>query len=296
MPHQVKIDVPLRYPARTRDAASVRRVRGLVRECGVHGLGVSNAAGWDAAWSVTRTHAIEMRNVADCWIKGVASFPSPIAPAAGPGAGAHLLSGGILIADAKAVTVAETHLGFSQNRGPGGNGYVFEVQRGSEILMRDSTAQAGRHNFIQNWGFGTTGCVFLRVESRGGVSMSDAGDTLGFTGLSEFHHSLATANLIDSSVFDDGFSIVNRGSESTGAGHAGTENVLWNLRGQGLLRSLQFGAGYVIGTQGLYVVTESPLPMGAGTTPIDHVEGLDVGGALVPASLYDDQRARRLGL
>lgn len=294
-PHRIALDVPLRYPAKLRDGASVRRVRSLLRECGVEGLGLANAAAWDAAWAATRTHVLEMRNVADCWVRDLASFPSPMAPPSGPGAGAHLLSGGILLADAKAVTVADTHLGFAQNRGDGGNGYVFEVQRGSEILVRDSQAESGRHNFIQNWGFGTTGCVFLRLASKDGVSMVDK-DTPGLAGLSEFHHSLATANLIDSSTFDDGFSIVNRGDESTGAGHAGTENVLWNLRGKGILRSLQFGTGYVIGTQApLYVVTESPLPMGAGTQPVDHLEGLDAADTLVPASLYEDQRARRLG-
>ena len=71
---------------------------------------------------------------------------------------------------------------------------------------------------------------------------------LGLVGYSEFHHSLATANLIDSSIFHDGFSIINRGSYSSGAGHTGTENVFWNTSGTGLLRSQQYGWGYVIGT------------------------------------------------
>jgi len=294
VPNRIELDVPIRYPAKLRDQASVRRYVGLLRECGVESLGVSNAVDWDAAWTVTRTHAIEIRNAKDCWVRDVASFPSPVAPPSGPGASAHLVSGGVLITDAKRVTVADTHLGFAQNRGDGGNGYIFEVQRGSEILFRDCSADAGRHNFIQNWGFGTTGCVFLRVESRNGSMRTSKDDDFEWTGLSEFHHSLALANLIDSSTFDDGFSIVNRNGESTGAGHTGTQNVLWNLKGTGTLRSLQFGTGYVIGTQGLYPVTESPLPMGVGTAPVDYVEGLEQGDTLEPASLYEDQRAKRL--
>ncbi|WP_044238312.1 glycosyl hydrolase family 28-related protein [Chondromyces apiculatus] len=293
-PHRVVLDVPLRYPAKVRDLASLRRVRGLVRACGVESLGVSTAVGWDAAWTAARTHAIALRNVADCWIRDVASFPSPAAPESGPGAGAHLMSGGVLLADAKQVTVADTHLGFAQNRGVGGNGYLFEVQRGGEILIRDSQGEAGRHNFIQNWGFGTTGCVLLRVESRGGAAMLDKDESLDLTGMSEFHHSLAMANLVDASLFDDGFSIVNRNEESTGAGHTGTQNVLWGLRGEGVVRSLQFGVGYLIGTQGLSTVLESPLPMGQGTEPVDWSEGLDQGALLEPASLYEDQLRRRL--
>jgi hypothetical protein len=236
-----------------------------------------------------------MYRVVDSWIRDVASFPSPIAPTSGPGAGTHLQSGGILVSEAKRVSVTGTTLGFSENRGDGGNGYVFEVQRSSEVLFRDDTGDSGRHNFIQNWGFGTTGCVWSHVHSLNGLAMVTKDDTVSPTGLSEFHHSLATANLIEQSTFDDGFSIVNRGTESTGAGHTGTQNAIWNVNGTGMVRSLQFGVGYLIGTQQIYPVTDSPLPMAQGTMPIDWVEGLDRGAALVPASLYDDQRARRLG-
>ncbi|TKD06449.1 glycosyl hydrolase family 28-related protein [Polyangium fumosum] len=292
-PHRITLDVPLRYPAKLRDGASLKRVTGLLRECGVESLGVSNAVSWAEAWAASQVHAIDLRRVVDCWIKDVASFPSPAAPAEGPGSGAHLASGGILLEETTRVTVQHVSLGLAQNRGGGGNGYLFEIRRSNEILIADSEGDGGRHNFIQNWGFGTTGCVFLRIQSKNGESLTDMNDASGFTGLSEFHHSLATANLIDASTFDDGFSIVNRNDESTGAGHTGTENVLWNNRGKGALRSLQFGTGYVIGTEGLYVTTESPLPMALGTQPVDWVEGLDEGDALDPPSLYEDQRSRR---
>ncbi|MEZ4306880.1 MAG: hypothetical protein R3F14_02370 [Polyangiaceae bacterium] len=295
-PHVLALDVPLRYPAKVRDAASVRRETGYLTGVGVEKLSVANAASWDEAWAVTRNHAIEFGHVADGFIVDVASFLSPGAPPSGKGAGAHLLSGGILVRESKRVTVARTHLSSPQNRGPGGNGYLFEIQRSSEVLIRASTGTAGRHNFIQNWGFGTTGCVMSEVESRDGKAFVDKGSTTGFTSLSEYHHSLATANLVEASLFDDGFSTVNRNGESTGAGHTGTEDVFWNVRGKGMLRSMQFGVGYVIGTAGVSVVTESPLPMSVGTEPVDFVEGVDRGADLEPASLYDAQRALRLGL
>ncbi|MBK8256085.1 MAG: hypothetical protein IPK82_25880 [Polyangiaceae bacterium] len=294
-PAVLTVDVPLRYTLKTRDSASVRRVSGMIDHVGVESLGVANAASWEEAWAQTRSHVIEMAHVRDGYIKNVESFVSPQAPTSGDGAGAHLLSGGILVRESKRVTVDHVTLGLPQHRGPGGNGYLFEVQRSSEVLTVDSVAKNGRHNFIQNWGFGTTGCVLLRVESSGGKAYADQNST-GFTSLGEYHHSLATANLVDSSTFDDGFSTINRNGESTGAGHTGTQNVFWNVRGKGMLRSMQFGVGYIIGTQDLSVVTESPLPMFTGTEPVDYVEGQNQGADLEPSSLYENQRSKRLML
>jgi hypothetical protein len=293
-PNVITLDVPLRYPAKVRDGASVRRETGYLTGCGVESLAVANAAGWDEAWAVDRSHAIALVHAADGFVRDVASFPSPGAPASGDGAGAHLLSGGILVRESKRVTVQGVDLAAPQNRGPGGNGYLFEIRQSSEVLVQDSRGTGGRHNFIQNWGFGTTGCVLHRVESREGKAFTSKDVSVGGTAFSEYHHSLATANLVDSSLFDDGFSAVNRNGESSGAGHSSAQSAFWNVRGEGLLRSLQFGWGYVIGTTGLQVVTESPLPMGLGTEPWDMVEGLDRGADLVPPSLYEDQRERRL--
>jgi hypothetical protein len=239
---------------------------------------------------------LELDGVADCWITDVASFVSPAAPASGDGVNTHVQSGGLLVQRSKRVTVANTALERSQNRGSGGNGYLFEVRQSSEVLFADCVGRDGRHNFIQNWGFGATGIVWLRVTSSGGRAYPSQGFPLASVGLSELHHSLATANLVDSSRFDDGWGMVNRGSESTGAGHTGTENVVWNARGRGDIRSLQFGWGYVIGADPrLDVITTIGPGAGAGTEPEDWVEGDGAAETLVPQSLYEDQLARRLG-
>jgi hypothetical protein len=291
----VTVDVPLRYPAKLRDQASIEKQTGYLSECGIESLAIGNAVAWDAAWAENQVHAVALSGVKDCWVNDVHSFAPPAAPTAGPGAGAHLQSGGILVANAKRVTVAKTELGAAEHRGGGGNGYVFEVLQSNEILSRDLVASAGRHNFIQNWGFGTTGCVWLRVHSSGGVAWLSK-DQPGLTGSSEFHHSLALANLIDASTFDDGWAIVNRGSESSYAGHTGTQNAMWNLRGQGVLRSRQFGDGFVIGTRDITVQTSlaGVVLDGAGTQPEDYSEGLGTGATLAPQSLYEDQLAKRL--
>jgi hypothetical protein len=312
-PHAVTLDVPLRYPARVSEQASLRREVGVLREVGVESLGLANATTWEGAWALTQVHALGLAGVADAWVRDVATFASPFAPSEGKGSGAHLLSGGLLVIHAKRVTVTDTRLERAQNRGGGGNGYLFEIRQSSEVLFADCTAFAGRHNFIQNWGFGATGVVWLRVTSSGGVMQSGdpAGSLISTTGHSEFHHSLAMAALIDASRFDDGWGAVNRKRESSGAGHTATESVLWNTSGAGMIRSYQYGHGYVIGTAPeLEVKAEhEPLPEAfaeapelwwalvawEGAEPQDWVEGAGVGATLDPPSLYEDQLARRLG-
>jgi len=295
-PHAVHIDVPLRYPAWTRDQASIRREHGYLTDCGVEGLGLANAVGWSDAWAQNQIHALELRGVADCWVRDVASFASPGAPSRGRGAGTHLQSGGIVVRGSKRVTVADSSMEKPENRGGGGNGYLFEVRTSSEILFRDCVAKAGRHNFIQNWGFGATGIVWLRVHSEGGVAALSEAIPFGQVGYSEFHHSLATANLIDSSQMDDGWSAVNRGSYSSGAGHSATENVLWNTVGAGTIRSFQFRHGYVVGTAPTITVRTNPvLGEGDGANPDDWHEGIGEAATLEPQSLFEDQLRRRLG-
>lgn len=302
-PQRIFLDVPLRYPAKVRDLASVRRESGYLREVGVESLGISNVVAVADAWSQNLVRAIQFTGVADGWVSAVESFASPLAPTSGGYAGYHLQSQGISIQGSKRVSVTDCVLGFAENRGGGGNGYLYEVMESNEVLFRDDVGVLGRHNFIENFGFGTTGCVWLRVHSSDGrCDLSAEWGDLGIAGVcaSEFHHSLATANLIDSSTLDDGWKALNRYTESTGAGQTGTENVFWNTRGGGTLVSMQYGLGYVIGTEGVTVQTTGTLATYPhaymGTEPEDFTEGLEAGAELMPQSLYENQRARRLGL
>lgn len=286
----VTLDVPLRYALKTRDDADLRVERGHLTECGVVGIGLSSAVDWDAAWSVDRNHALGFERVADCFVRDVQSWPG----LSGDGEH-HLQSGGLIVSRSRRVTVAESTLERAQNRGSGGNGYLFEIRQSDDVLIRDSVARAGRHNFIQNWDFGTTGCVFLRTLSEEGQAWSSKGGSGITTGLSEYHHALAMANLVDDSVAHDGWGAVNRMMWSSGAGHTSTQGVFWNVRGQGQLASLQYGRGYVVGTEGLAVrTTVSDVYDSAGTAPEDWVEGLEAAAGLVPQSLYEDQLQRRL--
>lgn len=298
-PHQVTVDVPLRSAALVANQASLRPVAGYLEEVGVESLGLANAVDHFDAWTEDQVHVLELRGVKDGWVRDVASFAPPGLTQADPLAdGSHLQSSGVLVRDSKRVTVSDSSMQRSQHRGGGGNGYLFEVRVSSEILFADCVATHGRHNFIQNWGFGATGIVWLRVRSEDGLAELGPGfPGVGSVGLSEFHHSLATANLIDNSFSTDGWGATNRKQWSSGAGHCATENVFWNTRGDGAqLQSLQFGWGYVIGTwPGVNVFTDPAASAGEGTAPEDFVEGEGLGAGLVPVSLYEDQLSRRLG-
>lgn len=289
-PHRVRLDVPLRYPAQRRDQAGLRRETGYLGEVGVEDLGISSAAAPDAAWTVVRSHVIALNGVADGWVRGVRSFASPHPQAAGK----HLLCGGLLVRDSARVTVSDTELRAAQNRGEGGSGYLFEIGTSSEILVRDSVGAEGRHNFIQNWDFGTSGCAFLRVHTAGGRAFTGPNDPLPLGAASEFHHSLAMACLIDGALIDDGWQAQNRLYWSSGAGHTATEIAFWNSRGEGAITSLQYGWGYVIGTRGVGLYTDPRSLGGDGTAPVDYVELEGEGDRLEPESLYEDQlRLRR---
>jgi hypothetical protein len=290
----ITLDVPLRSAVSVRDGASVRVEQGLLHDVHLRDLAISNATDDDIARASDRVHAVAMEGVRDATITNVTSF----APA---GASGDLQSGGILVNNSKRVTIANTTLRNAQNRLVGGNGYLFDLISSNEVLIVDSVGENGRHNFIQSWGFGTSGCVFRRITSRGSTAVSVVfGFDVPLPASSEFHHSLATANLIENSIIDDGFIGANRGDESSGAGHSATQNVFWNVQGNGTVRSLQHGWGYVIGTAPTLTTTTnidfvSPGTTGSGTTPADHVEGAGQAASLDPAELSTDQLRRRSG-
>lgn len=286
----LELDVPLRHDVLIRDGASVRRVEGYLAEVGLEGVSVSNATDSDTAWAHTQVSVVELRHVKDSWVRGVESY------GAGPD-GAHLQSKGVSVVGSVRVSVLDSTMQDPQHRGEGGNGYLFEVSQSSEILFADLVARNGRHNFIQNWEFGTSGCVFLRCHSEGSVAYLQQDFPSPLPAYSEFHHSLAMANLIDNCVLEDGWSAINRGMWSSGSGVSATESVFWNPSGAGRILSKQAGHGYVVALPTTDVDTNLtglhffPQDM---TAPEDFVEWVPVDAELEPQSLYEDQRARRL--
>ena len=286
----LSLDVSLPYALKTRDGARIEKVDGLLTEVGMVGIGVSDAADWEAAWALDQVHAVAFEGVDQAFMQDVVSF-------AGPGADGdfHLQSGGVMVRNSRRVTIADSHFANPQHRGEGGNGYLIDLRTSNQVLVRDSSAINGRHNLIQNWDFGASDLVFLRTHSEGSEAYTSSTDTRGTAACSETHHALAIAVLVDQSTVDDCWKMVNRLSYSSGAGHTATESVFWNLQGSGSLTSHQFGRGYIIGTALTEVTTEViEIYESLGTAPEDFREGIGEAATLEPPSLFDDQLSRRL--
>ncbi len=296
-PNVITLDVPLRYPAKIRDGASVRKESGYLEECGIEALSVSNALEKSVAWAQGQVHCIGMTGVKDSWIYGVHSFESPVSVDEEE---KHLQSSGILIQSSKRVTVSNCRMEKAQHRGPGGNGYLFLVQQSNEVLFKECIGWDGRHNFIQGWDFGSTGIVWLRCDSAGSTVIEFYNDIpFLIRAYSEYHHSLAMACLVDSCIFTDGWATGNRHDYSSGAGHTATETVLWNTTGreEARIRSFNYGNGYVIGTKDIEVLVDTDIfDLHDGTEPTDFTEFIGEAAYLRPQSLYESQRNRRLGL
>ncbi|PAX09077.1 hypothetical protein [Sphingomonas lenta] len=282
----VTVDIPLRYPVKLRDNPRMYEPRAYFANLGLENVSIgmreNNTSGTGdndvytagtGAWEMDQATAVQVVLARHSWIRNVRSHrPSVNAR------DVHLLSNGIHItASTRSLTVQNVHLAKPQYRGFNGNGYLIYLD-GAETLVRDSSATAGRHNFLWT-GASTSGNVIYMTRSINGRLEDD------------FHGYLSPANLVDNHYLQNTrLNSINRQADSNGAGHTSSQSVFWNTRGNPewtltYIRSQQFGWGYVIGTQG----------RGTGGVDAtgDHVEGLGIGADLQPQSLYLDQKAKR---
>jgi hypothetical protein len=289
------LDIPIRYPLLLRDNARVSRTAAHIEEVGVENLSIgmisitSGSMGnddWDTpgtgAYEAHASSLIEVNHVVNGWIRNVKSFR----PAENHRY--HFLSTGIRLRFARSITVVGVDLRRSQYRGSGGNGYHFAIQ-GSDSLLTSCSSRDSRHNYTIA-GIAATGNVIHRSTAVDGELPVD------------FHAHLSPANLIDSMVLDDD-SIEAADRFHADHGFGTTQSVVWNVRGETdgwevdiglkkLIRTAQFGWGYVIGTSGPDNDVETPGHNHA--LPDDFVEGRGSGSDLVPESLYESQLQRRL--
>ncbi len=284
----ITVDVPHRYDGLVRDGVAIKLRSGYLSECGLERIGLTNAHDKGDAKDNDRNHLVRMDNVRDCWVDQVQTVHVH-----GDDDG-HVQSGGIKLFQSKSVTVRDSGFHNAQNRLERGNGYLVEVSQVSDVLIDNVEATNGRHNFIQNWGFGATGVVFKDCYSEGSRHFSGPLSWPGLPAFSEFHHSLATANLIDGGEWEDGWKAENRGEWSSGAGFSATENVFWNVGGNGKITSDQYGWGYIIGADEDMNIQISPGLGAVDGAPEDWVEEVPDNAVLTPQSLYDSQLEKRL--
>jgi hypothetical protein len=290
------IDIPLRLELKTRDNARVYKVAAHLSEVGIENLAIGmqenstpGTAGDEyntpgtGAYQMHDSFALVMNHVVDGWAVNVKSYRPPSNTR-----DIHVLSNGIDLLYTRNITVDSCELNKPQYKGEGGNGYLYSI-RGSDNLIKDSVAFGGRHNFN-----------FRSMHATGNVLFNDRASNGEL--VSDFHMHLSAANLMDNlTLHQEKFEAADRSPYGTiSHGVTTTQSVFWNTNGSqyrsgttSIIRSQQYGQGYVIGVRGS--ATGVDLSTTTKTAPADFAETASSGTLLSPQSLYVDQLQRRLG-
>lgn len=304
--NEITIDVPTRYALRLRDNARIYKTRPHIEGVGLEDFSIGNTESklngfgeedysvtGTGAYEVHSSHAIAFRQAVYSWARRIETFRPHENES-----GSHLVSNGLLLNQTRGVTVEDSVFENPQYRGGGGNGYGFTLQ-GNEDLLRNLTASKQRHGYDFKL-MTASGNVILRCRSNNPSLASD------------FHMHLSMSNLFDNTTLDGDFleAAVRPYGSPDYHGVTTTQSVFWNTNGLRymsgrafIVQSQQFGWGYVIGTRGPASAVRStpaafryttPVASSVDTSPEDFVEGVGKGDTLEPASLYEDQLARRV--
>jgi hypothetical protein len=312
---KIWLDAPTRWYLLTRDGARVYRVDEVLEEVGMENFSIGNTRHpstlnfgdgdysdpTKAAYEVHDSYMLSMERVRNSWVRNVRSF-NP-----GNNNGIHLLSNGLVLDWTRGVTVEDVEMQSTQYGGGGGNGYMIRLNSVNETLVKHSRAAYCRHGIVM-WRMQNSGNVMYRnLDEFTGVQLSNTGTLQNTGGRGSDHHGLFShSNLFDRHVLRQSFvEAAFRGTSGTSLPHSqsSSQSLYWNAEGKQyytgrsyIVHSEQGGRGYVIGTQGAANgAINTPKISGSGsfTTPVDRIEGIGLGETLEPASLYEDQLAKR---
>lgn len=297
----ITIDIPTRYPLKTRDNARVYKTVGRhIEEIGLEdfsiGMRENRKDGWGSAdyedegtgaYEVHRSYAVYFKQVANAWVQRVGSYRPQTNTK-----NVHIHSNGLNIFESRSITVRNTNFSNPQSLAGGGNGYCYTAA-GGDSLFEQNVAANCRHAYSlkKMW---ASGNVFLRNLSKNSLRPS------GFTMY------LSMANLFDNHILnEDAIEARYRHAGFPEHGHSTTQSVIWNTQGlryssggDYAVWSTQFEHGYVIGTRGPAANVKSTPTKEyqdwVETVPEDWVEGVGQGDSLEPQSLYEDQLAKRI--
>ena len=179
--------------------------------------------------------------------------------------------------DAKNISVVNSQFLDPVSQITGSRRYSFEIE-GQLNIVRDSTADSGRHDFVLNSPSPGPNVFFNNSATN---AQSDTGP----------HQRWSTGTLFDNiSVQGDNINIRNRGYFGTGHGWAGANMVVWNSAADGfIVQNPPTAQNWVIGSVGDIVEDTrfGPQPPGI----FDH-HGTPVG----TTSLYLQQLADRMSI
>ena len=145
-------------------------------------------------------------------------------------------------ADSKFVTTSESRSVLATGTITGSRRYTYNIEDGQLVLVADSTASEGRHDFVT--GSDVTGpSVF--VSGTATAANSDTGT----------HHRWASGILFDNiSVSGDAINIRDRGNMGTGHGWAGANSVVWNSKADSfIVQNPPTASNWLVGSVGTLV-------------------------------------------
>ncbi|MCX6180647.1 MAG: glycosyl hydrolase family 28-related protein [Bacteroidetes bacterium] len=308
----ITIDVPLRYALKTRDAACVFKLSGMISEVGLLDFSIANiqnpattgfgeedyTTSGTAAYNSHSSYVISMSTVVNGWMKNISTYQ----PSTNTSSKSQMLSNGILVQNSKNVTVDNCTMRYAQYGGGGGNGYAFRAAA-NEVLISNSTSTNVRHGFVFSsmW---CSGNVYYKCKDiKSGFQCGNTGNmtTSGYG--SDHHMHFSQSNLIDNCYTENsGFYAYYRPYGSDPKHRlTSTHTAYWNITSAGskayCVWTQQSRYGYAIGTSGAgnaVYTKENATGSAAKTDPVDIVEGVGKGATLSPQSLYQDQLTNRL--
>lgn len=310
------IDIPTRYMLKKNYDARVYLKTGMLSGVGLEGFSIGNIEhsgtnGWGtmdfddsskSAYDIHYSFAITFVNVMNGWIKGVESFKTDSNLT-----GCHLLSNAIRLKECRNVSVVDCVMQKTQYGGGGGNGYMFRMDDCNECFFERCTAAWARHGFSIN-GMSCSGNVLYKCFDKETGHQTGANGHEHTTGKSSDHHMwFSHSNLYDGCMAQNSwfeardryYDVMSEPKHNSTSAHS----VIWNTEcwvnsyQPFAVWSMQARYGYIIGTRGAVTAVRTDGYYSERTVisdPVDHVEGVGLGSALVPSSLYEDQWLRRM--
>jgi autotransporter-associated beta strand protein len=236
--NRIVVDAPITSAIETiYGGGTIQRYNGFTSGGRITNVGVENLVGQSLAtrdelnearaWSFVGVEAAE-----NVFIRQIESRYFPYAAT-------------LAAADSKFVTTSEARSLLATGTITGSRRYTYNVEDGQLVLVADSTASEGRHDFVT--GSNVTGpSVFVS-----GTATSAHADTGP-------HHRWASGILFDNiSVSGDRINIRDRGNMGTGHGWAGANSVVWNAKADGfIVQNPPTATNWLIGSVGT-LVTEA---------------------------------------
>lgn len=254
---------------------------GLMTNIGIENLRVdieipvndvpTNSNGNEAhAW-----HAIEMVQIEDAWIKNSTML--------------HFGQSGVMTSTATRITIDNCKAIDPISIITGERRYNFNMYRASQlILVKNSYARYGRHDFVSNGTATVSGCVFYNNVSEKTYSSSEG------------HRWWSQGLLFDNLTYNSPntsyvIAFYNRGDYGTSHGWAAVNSVAWNCTVYGgkniIIQKPPTAQNYAIGCSASIISGKTPYaPF---NQPEGYIDGTNFSG-INPKSLYAAQLNERL--